>query len=140
MKKIRVIKEKSAAIELALAAVNGKGGGHCYTNAIDIMDIADWGEKRLSALGIRQKDMIGAQVFACSGEAVAKAYKWSRKATRVVLERRSSGWFLISAAATEVYTRGGSVSLAMTAAQDAVAVERFRRGYLVQKAVVSEGQ
>ena len=123
-----------AAVGIALEAVNGKANQHTFTNLYEINEIVRCAEEKLENLGIAKKDRPGAKVYATSGGAVPKNYKYKRVATDVTLERRASGWFLIRIESTHVYELGGGDDLlSLTAAQDAIAVANLRKTYSVQK-------
>lgn len=81
----------------------------------------------MEALGIAKGRRAGAFAVAVSGGTVANAYKFSRKLTKVRIERKSAGWYLTSAEQLSGYR--GSYVLTLTPAQDAEAVETLRFKY-----------
>ncbi len=135
MKPIRITEQNRAAIVAALANVNGKATAHTFTTYQQIEQIAAAAEKQLIGLVGSQKAAVGARFEATSGDKVANAYKYARIGTRVKLERRATGWFLIDAMEWMLYQNGGDRRLTLTAAQDARAVELFRAGYTTLPAV-----
>lgn len=135
MKALKINAANSAAIEIALAEVNGRSVAHTYTSASDIEALAKIGENRGLLLLGAKKNLPGAKLAATSGDCVSNSYAKqarSRNATHVVLERRSSGWFLVSINATHVYQDGGGAYLSLTLAQDTIACAVLRKQYLIR--------
>lgn len=125
MKAIKVTAVNLEAISAQLEEVNGKATTHTYT-AQEILALADQaGDAYLKSLGLPKTMWAGARLTALSGDACPKAYKYPRKATLAVLERRASGWFLVRLAADTVYPQGGYVQVRVTSEQKAEAVRRF---------------
>lgn len=132
-KPIKVVQSNEAALAAALDAVNGTASMHTYS-AYDILALlAPWAEKQVLKL-VPKSAAAGAVVEAVSGNSVAKAYKYSRKATYVRIERRSSAWYLVEVRASEIGKSGGYAKVQLTAAQDAEAVARLRRSYSIAAA------
>ena len=125
MKAIKVSAPNSAAIEAALHQSNGRADTHTYTDFAEIADLAATAERELLRIVGAKKDLPGAIFVSTSGTAVANAYKYSRQATRVTLERRATGWFLTDVEATQIYSDGGRERLSLTAAQREAAIARF---------------
>ena len=119
-------------VKAALFDVNGKAGAHAFTCLDQINDLARCAESALENIGIPKKDRAGAVYQATSGDAVPNAYKYSRTATLVNLERRSSGWFLTSIQASTIYKDGGKSAIILTQAQDDIAVSVLRKSYKVK--------
>lgn len=121
------------AIEVALKRINGKSVAHTYTTHFEIDHVAAAAEQKLQTLGLPKADRIGAKVVATSGEKVPNAYKYSRQATIVILLRKSSGWFLVDTAGTDLYPgqHGGS-KVILTQRQADKAHEVFARQFSVQ--------
>jgi len=109
-----------------LAAVNGQADAHTYTQR-ELLDVAARAEEKLEQLGLLKSERPGAVMRCVSGGTVPSAYKYSRKLTRVRLERTSSGWWLTACTLIDEYK--GSECLHLTAAQDAAAVAHLRKGY-----------
>lgn len=121
-------------VEKALKDVNGRAEGHTYTTIHDINDLVKDAESRLNALDLPKPQRVGAFFYSTSGADVPSAYKYSRAATRVGLERRASGWFLVSISADTIYKEGGKNNLMLTKAQAEEAVKRFTdRSFWVAK-------
>ena len=135
MKAIKVTTENHPAISSALLACSGKATAHTYTAASEIAAIADAAERNLIDLLGAKKFAIGAVVSATSGKAVSNAYCrrsfGPRVATRIVLERRSTGWFLTLVVRDDIYQSGGGSTLTLTAGQDERAVKVLREQYRV---------
>ena len=136
MTPIKITEANAAAIEAALKAVNGEAEAHAYTAFGEIEALAEAAEARLEALGLPKALRVGAQWRETSGAAVANAYAkkaFYRAATIVRLQRRPSGWLMLSAYATTIGASGGGKGeLILTAGQDAEAVRRLRAGYGVK--------
>ena len=139
MKAIKVIPANAAAIESALHAVNGHAREWTFTTYAEIEAMANVEERRLECRWIPKSARAGARLFARSGQTVANAYKSTRIATLVTLERRSSGWYLTRVAKTMIFpNQGGRRDVWLTPAQDAIAVAGLRREYSVLKPVAVE--
>lgn len=132
MKSIKVSSKNEAAIVAALAAVNGSATQHTFVNAWEIATVVR--DLELAVVNfVGSKDAaVGAVAFVGSGKAVAKAYKYPRKTTRIKLHRRSSGWFLVDVQSDVEYARAGTTVLKLTLEQDAKAVANLRSQYRVQ--------
>ncbi len=130
--------EKSCtAIEKALAAVNHCATAHAYTDAYEIISIAERAEKRLAALGLTKGARQGAQAYETSGSAVAKSYKYPRTATRVSVTRGASAWFVTDVHSELIWADGdGPLYVVVTPEQDeqimATAMHNLRSRYQVQ--------
>lgn len=129
--------KSDAAINAVLAAVNGKATAHTYTHASEIRQVVAEAEKQLHGLLGNNRLAPGATYKSASGDSVPKAYKYSRQGTEVILERRSTGWFLVDVRPSQLYERGGWTILELTPAQDEVAVARLRKQYQVKAEVQS---
>ncbi len=131
IKAIKIIPDNFAAIVAALSAVNGKAAEHCYTRADEIEALAKYAENRLEHFGLPKAERPGANLYATSGAAVPNAYKYSRKATYIVLERKGAGWYLTEVLPSNVFKEGGDRRLRLTKAQDERAVATLRKQYSV---------
>jgi len=132
MKAIKINAANAAAIQATLLAVNGKSCTHTF-NALEIIIIAEAAE--VEALGLlgSKKDVVGATMFASSGDKLPNAYKWARQINTMRIERRSSGWWLIELNNNTLNDKSaGSTRLTLTAEQDAKAVARFKKSYGVK--------
>lgn len=132
MKAIKVVESNKAKIEAALHAVNGHASQHAYTSYGEIAGLSARADRGLVGLGIAKSHHQGAVLKAVSGGRVPNAYKYTRRATFVALERRSAAWWLIEVAATDIYKDGGKERLHLTQRQDVIAVEALRAGYSIQ--------
>ena len=134
-KPIQITEKNAAAIEAALAEVNGRAEAHAYTSFSEIEQLAKAAEARLSALGILKKNAQGARWTETSGSEVSNAYakkSRSRTATTVRLERKSAGWYLVQANKTEIWQQGGGAGrIALTPAQAEQAIASFRAGFSI---------
>lgn len=133
VKPIKIVADNAAAIEAALAAVNGKSAKHTYTLANEIIYIAESAESNLMSLLARKSGLKGAVVTATSGgSALPNSYKYTRQVTHVKLERRSTHWWLVVVEKGELFSnQSGEVRLALTKEQDERAVEVIRKQYSV---------
>lgn len=130
MKAIKITVENSAAIEAALAAVNGKATRHTYTTAGAILALADMGEIKLEKLGLPKAERAGARHISQSGSILPAAYQNVAITTRVVIERRSGAWWLVNVQKDALHPRTKPTSeYFLTVAQDAKAIEVLRRAY-----------
>lgn len=128
MKPIKITKENAEKITKALADVNGKASQHAYTDFQEIENLAKTGEARLESLGVKKKDRAGALILATSGGTVSNSYAkqgFSRVATRVRIERKSTDWFIVKIEKQTIYQNGGGVCVYLTKDQKAAAVSRF---------------
>ena len=131
MKAIKVTATNAAAIESALAEVNGKATAHAYTTAQEIIDLAERAESQLEGLGIIKSARSGATLISVSGDAVPNSYKYSRTGTRIELQRKSGDWYLIGATQLTIFKSGGSTKMILTKAQDELAIAALRKQYSV---------
>ena len=134
---IKITQANAQKIVAALAAVNGRATAHAYTEYHEIARAAEAAERRLEGLGIQKAARAGAVLWSVSGHSVPSAYKYSRQATGVRLERRATGWFFASASPVTIWKEGGASDLLLTEEQDARAVEVLRMGYRVQRPVAA---
>jgi len=130
---IKITNSNAAKIEAMLAAVNGRSTAHTHTEYHEIAHVAEAAERRLESLGIQKAARAGAALWSVSGGPVPNAYKYSRQATGIRLERRATGWFFVSASPVTIWKEGGSSDLLLTEEQDARAVAALRMGYRVQR-------
>ena len=129
MKAIKIIPDNFSTIVAALSAVNGKAAEHCYTSADEIEALAKYAENRLEHFGLPKAERAGARLYATSGAAVPNDYKYGRKATYIVLERKGAGWYLTEVRPSSVFKEGGGRGLRLTKAQDERAVATLRKQY-----------
>jgi len=127
-KPIKVCPENAEKIEVALKNINGKATEHTYTKYASVENLAKRSEKTLGELLENKKYFKGAVAETTSGTEVAKNYSYRRRATTIVLSRRSSAWWLVDVREASIDTRGGGYdSLFLTKAQDERAIEVLRR-------------
>jgi hypothetical protein len=131
MKPIRITPKNTAAIEAALAATNGKAVEHTFTTIAQVMREVAQAEYQLIDLLGTKAHFVGAKYAIESGERVANAYKYSRRTTRVIIEWRATGAFLVHVAESTAWTRPDAPILTLTPEQDAQAAEHLRRKYRV---------
>jgi hypothetical protein len=132
IKAINITAANAKKIEAALAAVNGRATSHTFTTYAAIEQVATILESKLDRLGIAKKYRAGASGTATSGDSVAKAYRHARNVTDIRLERRSSAWFLVAIGEATAYAEGSLPRLALTKAQDALAVANLRDAYSIK--------
>jgi hypothetical protein len=136
--KIRVHKSNRAKIEARLEIVNGRALDHTYSHYDDIATLASDAEARRITLRLSRTDARGMRVRCTSGDTVARAYKWSRKATRVELTYCATGWFITDLKNTTIYTDGGSVHTILSPALDRIAIQKFKDdNYTVQPIAIA---
>ena len=121
MRMIRIAEENDDLIEKALEAVNGGAVLHTFCSFYEIEEMAKIFEERLSIL--QKKDWNYAKFVAVSGKKVAKCYKYARKATKITIERRPSGFFLVDVAEEKIYEKPPKPELILTKDQDKAAIE-----------------
>lgn len=132
MKPLKIIEKNAAAIEAALLAVNGRAHDHAYTTFAEVAACAAAVELRLGILDLPVAMRAGARFTETSGASVPNAYKYPRTATSIRCERRTSGWYLVSASSVTIYQRGGGPAhLSITAAQAAEVARRHALQYTV---------
>ena len=135
---IKIISDDSvshAAIEAALKTANGRATAHTYTRAADITYLARAAEAKLEALGVPKAMRAGAAMTATSGSKLPNAYKYTAQATVVRLIRKGAGWYLESAAATDLHPGSSPAErVCLTPEQDAKAIAILRKQYDVASA------
>ena len=134
MKAIKITEANETAIEAALSEANGRSEAHAYTTYGEIENLVSAAERALCSM-LYKKDWQGAQWRETSGAKVANAYKGIRNGTSVVIERRSSAWYLIAAHKTPIYNDGGGKGwLYLTVAQQQAAHDKLNEQFYVMKA------
>jgi hypothetical protein len=128
-KAIKIVEDNAAAIEDALKAANGRAETHAYTAFYEVERLVKAAEGELAALDLPKADRIGARWTETSGGPVPNACDkkgHGSNATRVVLERRSAGWYLLSAQQVQIGKAGGGAGrLALTQKQADEAARRL---------------
>lgn len=131
LKAIKVCEQNRETIENALAARNGKATSHTFSSYPQIENLARAAEQKAMKLLGTKKSILGVTAGAISGSSVPNAYKYSRTGTRVVFERRTSGWFLTAIESARLYESGGhGVVLYFTQEHDTRAINMLRRQYI----------
>lgn len=124
----------AARLNDVLSAANGVARQHVYRDAFEIVQLAARAEAQLAQLLGGTSKFRGAIYTATSGDPVSNSYAnkgHTRVATRVVLLRGASRWYLVACERENVWRRGGGEMLTLTAAQDLHAVARLRSCYIV---------
>lgn len=135
---IKINEANQVAVEVALHAVNGKSRAHTYTKLAEIARLAERAEVALVELGLPYKLRTGAAWSETSGDEVANAYNSRRDGTAVRLERRSTGWVLVSATKVTLYKEGGGKGrLSLTQAQADEVTRRFQSQFHIIKPVAT---
>lgn len=116
-------------LRAALASVNGGATAHT-ARVSNCIDQAQKAEAHLEALGLSKKDRPGAARDYVSGDRVSNAYAkkaWSdRAATRIRLERGSTGWFVTAISRAAVGQSGGWSETRLTVTQRDLVTARFQ--------------
>lgn len=135
MKPIKITRENSAALEAALTAVNGTATKHTFGGWHQLSAAVDSAETEALGLLGAKNYLPGMEVHATSGGQTTAAYKYSRIVTHVVLQRRASGWFLVSAHTGSLGpSQSGSARLSLTVEQAGLAMTRFAARFDTQPA------
>ena len=114
------------AIKITTAnAANGRATSHTVRCAGDVIAIADDAEARLAALP--KAERAGATLVHTPAGPWASAFKYAAQSTRLIMERRSTGWFLIIAERVEVYPRAPQ--------RDAMTISGAQRDEIARRAV-----
>ena len=140
LKPLKIDQQNKQAIADALAKTNGNAREHTFNHFHELQALAEQAENQLDALSLKKSLRHGASMEAISGKAVPLSYSWARQATRVVIERRSSAWYLIHVSTADVRQRGGWTDLQLTQQQDAEAVSKFRAAYSLKASRPQESQ
>jgi len=131
-KAIKIEYKNSQAIESELRAINGKKDSHTFYLSHQIDNIAKEAEEKLELLSIPKKYRSGAIYAAQSGEELPSAYKYHASTTSVIIERKSTGWYIIDIKSTTLYPRTKPTrTLRLTKNQDEIAIAFTRSKYLI---------
>ena len=112
----------------ALAEVNGRAKAHTITSWVEVQDVAEAAERRLS--GLSKAQQVGARVHyvpAGPGKAYARKGRYV-VTTQVELERFPSGWFLVGVNRSYIWAEHKEVLNIM--------VDESQRQALVEAALV----
>ena len=116
MKPIKITIANNAVLNAALDAVNGKAQTFTIRNGAEVVAIAKEFESMLDMLPKDQRK--GASASYKPAGPSANSYKYSAKSTRILLERRSSDWWLVGVIASTVEPkRPAQKSIQITRAQ-----------------------
>ena len=94
MKAIKLTLANSEPIVDALSAVNGRADRWTLQHYYQVANAADDAEDRLDDLGVLKKHRPGTRAVHVGGTPVRSKYSGGIT-TKITLERRSSGWFLV---------------------------------------------
>lgn len=131
---IRITPENAAAIQAILKQANGNAAEHAFTTFAEINAIARRAESQLEDFGLPLRNRIGAQWIETSGGAVGRRYRYARRATKVHLLRRPTGWYLVEVMQAKIYESPGKTEkIKVTRAQEAEIVKRVRAQFEVLK-------
>lgn len=123
-KRINITAENTDALEAALKAGQGRAQVNTF-DAARLIRVAEYAEGQLADL-LPKAERKGARFVRRDAGPSANAYRNTQGATRVVIERGSSAWYLIDIERVQVYPRQSGVSeLSLTREQKAEAVRRF---------------
>lgn len=134
-KPIKIIPANFGAIKAELDRVNGRATSFTITGAGDVSYVADQAEKRLAMLP--KADRAGASATYTPDGPSARAYKYGSKSTRIVIERRSAGWYLVAVEEATVSPRQNErLSLSITPAQASEIQRRSIAEFIILKSTV----
>ena len=116
-----------ARIQAALGVANGKARAHTYTDARDVIAVAQEAERKLDDLGVPKKHRPGTVARADSGSSLPKSYKGRVIYTTLTLRRAADGWTLIKVRRGECWSdqAGEYLHLVISRAARDAAVERL---------------
>lgn len=116
-----------AAVEAALAAVNGKSESFTITSWWAVSEVAKKAEELLRVAGIPKAARNGIIVSHMPAGPSARSYKYAARSTRVTITRGSSDWYLTDVQAVSVYPR--------SAAQTATKISPEQRAIIIDHAL-----
>lgn len=127
--KLNVAKADPAALEAALAAVNGRAFANTTTTADEVRSIADEAEAALAGLGLPKCHRRGAVAIHVSGKGLPNAYKYRGIATQIRLLRGARDWYLVAVERAPAYPGddGRALKVSISPEQDAQAGDALRR-------------
>ena len=100
----------TAAVNAALAAVNGRAEAFAITSWWEVAEIAREAEERLQAAGVPKAARKGVVVSHVPAGPSARAYKYDARSTEVTITRGSSGWYLTGVRPATVYPRSAPMT------------------------------
>ena len=128
---IKICTKNLPKLDAALAVVNGKAKDHTYSG-YDLLAVAAAAEAYALSILKNQRWVVLAQWESESGSAVSNAYKYSRISTIVRIKRGKSGWYLVDAKASTLYSKGGTSHLILTVVQANHAASLAAQRYVVK--------
>lgn len=131
MKAIKITESNAVAIEFALKTANGYSESHAYTTYSEVASVAMTAENMLASL-ICKKDFPGARYTSQSGSSVPNSYKGVRNGTEIVIERRSSAWYLVNVRQFPLFKNGGKDLMCLTPEQNEAAITKLQNRYVVR--------
>lgn len=144
MKPIKLTDANAEKIEAALDAVNGKASKHAITSYARVAAIAELFEIDLAERGVAKSRQRGAIFeYAPDGKDLPKAYRNSAITTKLVIERRPTGCFLIGVERDRLYPGSSGTDVThITEEQAELIKEKAFKGLLVSEspAEVIEGK
>lgn len=133
-RQVKISAENESAIREAIFCAEGNRLRVNAMSLAKVLECAKFAEAKLDSLGIKKKQRAGAEFLYRPCGPWAKSYKYGQGATSLLIERRSSHWFIAQIARIKVYPGQRECnSLSLTNDQDLAAVEFLREGYIVKK-------
>lgn len=137
MKPIKVSSANHSNIQRELDRVNGRATNSVMSSSQVSIHAAKAESSLLELVGLK-KYACGAKITAHSGQPVARSYDYRRVATRIKLERRSSGWWITDISRITLNTyQGGETAIFLTPVQDQLAISLLRARYCISKPAIS---
>lgn len=127
-------------INALLDSVNGKAAGHTYTTYADFVVDAQNVILKIETLLGGKKYCIGSKFSIESGGAVSSGYKYARAITRLVFERRASGWFVTRFERAYIYIKAGSSTIIFKQAHHERAVKVLSGNYFLAAVTAEESK
>jgi hypothetical protein len=123
---IEIVPANKDAIEAMLKDGNGNARRHTYDRYSEIESAAINAERELETFGVAKARRQGARYTSQSGGYLPNAYRYVAEQTEVLIERRSSAWYLVSAYRVPLYPKStGRTQLYVTRAQADEATRRL---------------
>jgi hypothetical protein len=140
MKKVKIEAKNKDLIENLLKEVNGKSTEHTYMYFYELQAICESAEKLWIERLNGKKYLKGLKINSTSGIRVASAYKYTRNATRVLLERSAKYWFLVGIKNVSVFAEGGKTIHTCTYDQNIQAMTVLRSKYSVDEKTIPDDE
>ena len=133
MKAIKISAENAEKINAAISEIEGKATARTL-DADDIIKIAERSTEQVAARTFLPKTrQVGAVVTYRMGINLPSSYKYAPEYTEVILERRKSGWFLVSARrARGAAKQAETFEISLSPQAAAEAKRRFESGFSVR--------